>query len=310
MLKVIVICLALLLPLAATGAVFAEEAKGNGEVEKDGGLAKTLEQRLKTNTAFLKAAGQIVYSSKNKEASSFLKMAEDATREGQEHYKKGEFEFALEDVMESTHLAISAIILSKNQQNATMRDFVIQEELSLKAKHDIERKEGLIKKGMAEVEIFIKTAERLLKQDKNEAASAKLEETKGLYESAKTNLANARFDSALENINKAYNLATATVKQIKRSQNDIITFPRPVLTDEKDIVAYEIKKNNSYIYFASQVINDGDEEANDILDDGKKMKDEAVKALEGGDNQKAIEKFKASTDLIIKAIKKTYKESR
>ncbi|MBI4948718.1 MAG: hypothetical protein HY955_01070 [Deltaproteobacteria bacterium] len=263
---------------------------------------KTLEQKMKTNAAFLKAAAQVIDAG-GKEAASFLRMAEMAAGEAEVHYRKGEYEFALEDISESTHLVISAIILSKNQQDGTIRDVVIKEELVLKEKREIEKKEAMIRKSVDEVEIFIRTAEKLLARNANDSAGEKLKETKALYDSAKRDVAEGRMDNALDELGKAYRLATAAVKEIKRSQNDIITFPKPAVTDEAAMLAYELNKNNSYVYFAAQVVTGGKKEPSRLLDDGMALKDEAASAIEKGDNGKAIELLKASTETIIRAIK-------
>ncbi|HAO94349.1 MAG: hypothetical protein A2X99_03025 [Deltaproteobacteria bacterium GWB2_55_19] len=263
---------------------------------------KTIEQKMKTNTAFLKAAAQVIDAG-GKEAASFLKMAEMAAGEAEVHYKKGEYEFAIEDISESTHLAMSAIILSKNQQDGSIRDVVIKEELVLKEKREIEKKEAMIRKSIDEVEIFIRTAEKLLARNANDSAGEKLKETKALYDSAKKDVAAGRMDNALDGLGKAYMLATAAVKEIKRSQNDIITFPKPAVTDEAALLAYELNKNNSYVYFAAQVVTSGKKEPSRLLDDGMALKDEATGAIEKGDNGKAIELLKASTETIIRAIK-------
>lgn len=299
MFRVLALILAVTISLAWSPALSSAEENGQANAQ----TVKTLEHRMKTNKAFLKAAGQIITDGNSKEAASFLRMAERASEEGAEHYRKGEYEFALEDISESTHLAVSAIILSKNQKDATIRDSVIEEELVLREKHEIERKEALIRKSMDEVEIFIRTAERLLAQNANAGANEKLKETKALYVSAKKNLAAGLMDGALDDLNRAYRLSTAAVKEIKRSQNDIITFPKPSVTDEAALLAYELKKNNSYIYFATQVVTEGKKEPSRLLNDGKALKDEAAAALEKGENGKAIEKLKASTEIIIKAIK-------
>lgn len=299
MLKFLAIILAVTVSFAWSPAFVSAEENGQAKAQ----TVKTLEHRMKTNKAFLKAAGQIITTGSSKEAASFLNMAEKASEEGAEHYRKGEYEFALEDISESTHLAVSAIILSKNQKDATIRDSVIVEELVLREKHEVERKEAMIRKSMDEVEIFIRTAERLLAQNANAGADEKLKETKALYVSAKKNLAAGLIDGALDDLNKAYRLSTAAVKEIKRSQNDIITFPKPSVTDEKALLAYELKKNNSYIYFATQVVTEGMKEPARLLSDGKALKDEAAEAMEKGDNGKATELLKASTEVLIRAIK-------
>ncbi len=267
---------------------------------------KSFEYRAATNKAFIEAAWKIVKD--DADAGSFLRMAEDAAREGDEHFKNEEYEFALEDIAESNQLALHAVVLAANRENPAIKELVLKEELVLQAKHDIERKETLLRKGMAEVEIFIKTAERLLGQEGRERAHPRLEEAREVYNKAKADLAHQNYDEALTNIRKAYRLATQTVKEIKRAQDDIITFPKPVLNDEKDILDYELKKNASYVFFASKVVPETDAESGRMLNAGVAMKEQALRAVEQGDTQEAIRQFQESTQFLIKAIKHTYKE--
>lgn len=268
--------------------------------EPPNGTAKDIEYKIQANKTFVKAARQIVEEGKAKDAMAILKMAEQASAEGAAHLKVGEYEFALEDIHESTQMAIHAIVLTKNGQDAAIRGIVMQEELALREKHDMERKEKLIRKGIDEVEIFIKTAERLLAGQKNDEAAENLNRTRELYKASKQSLANGRLDESLEGLNKAYQLATKTVKEIKKSQGDIITFPKPIYTDEKQHLAYELKKNDSYSFFAVQLVNGGDPA---VLKTANETREQAMKEMDSGDVQKAIERLKASTDLYIKAIK-------
>lgn len=310
MLKSFLVAMALLLPFVPSARVMAQNASGHEvlqkEEEKD--IVKELEYKIKTQKAFLKAATQIVEPTKNKDAVSYLKMAESLAKEGMVHYKTGELKLALEDLSESTQMAIHSIILAKNQQDASIRDFVIQEEMLLNERRDRERKESMINKRTEEVEAFIRTADKLLAANPDEAASRNIKEVKELLESSRTGLNQEKYDNSLAEINTAYKLVTKTVKDIKRSQDDIITFPKPDLTDEKDVLAYEVKRNNAYIFFADQVVKQDDREADKLLRAGKDTKDEAVKALEAGDTPKAIEKYRLSTEFLIKAVKISFKE--
>ena len=138
--RVLALIIAVTLSLAWTTAA---SAAAEGQASANAKTIKTLEQKMKTNSAFLKAAAHIIDAG-GKDAASFLKMAEMAAVEAEGHYKKGEYEFAIEDIAESTHLAMSAIILSKNQQDGSIRDVVINETLVLKEKREIEKKETMI----------------------------------------------------------------------------------------------------------------------------------------------------------------------
>lgn len=305
MLKRILLTSALLLPLALSPLVYAQTSQHETIAEQnESDLVKELEYKIKSNKAFLKAAHQVVDASKDEEALSYLKMAESAAKEGAVHYNSGEYRFGIEDISESTQMAIHSIILAKNQKDNAIRDFVIQEEILLRAKRDKEHKEMMIKKGLAEVEIFIKTAERLLEDDNNnEAARAKLKETVESFESSKANLVREDYNAALEDINKAYKLATHTVKDIKRSKGEIITFPKKTFLDEKEQLEYEIKKNNTYVFFASRIVKDVNKETIKTLRAAKALKEDAAKAMDSGEIKIAIDKLKESTNLYINALK-------
>ena len=103
-------------------------------------------------------------------------------------------------------------------------------------------------------------------------------------------------------------MATQTVKDIKRAQDDIITFPRPAFNDEKEILAYELKKNASYVFFSSKVVKEDDAEPQKMLRAGTEIKKQALASIEKNQTQEAIEQLQESTELFIKAIKLTYKE--
>ena len=103
-------------------------------------------------------------------------------------------------------------------------------------------------------------------------------------------------------------MATQTVKDIKRAQDDIITFPRPAFNDEKEILAYELKKNASYVFFSSKVVKEDDAEPQKMLSAGTEIKKQALASIEKNQTQEAIKQLQESTELFIKAIKLTYKE--
>lgn len=265
---------------------------------------ESLELRLKTSSEFLKAAAKIISEHGSKEAGAILKLAEESYREALNHFKSGELEFAQEDLNDTTRKAMHAIILSTNTNDSSIRDVVMKEEMALLAEREHELKEARLKKGMAEVEIFMKTAERLMKDGPNEDARLKLDETRAVYAFAKEKIAAGDYDSALDGISKAYKLATAAVKEIKRSQGDILTFPKASFTEPKDALAYEIKKNEAYAFFASSIIKEGQDGPAKLLSEGLALRETALKTAAGnGGEQKALEGFKTSTELLIKAIK-------
>lgn len=289
--------------LVFLSAIFAGPSMG-WAVEKNGdSLMKETENRIRSNEVFLKAARQIVESSSGKAWETIMKMAEKYHTEGIAHYNLKEYEFALEDISESTQTAIHAIILTKNSEDAEIRSIVIQEEMVLKEKHDKERKEVIIRKGIDEVEIFIRTAERLLQGNKNPEAERELDNAREAFKAAKLSLAGGQLDESISGLNKAYKLATKTVKGIKRAQGDIITFPKPAFSDEKQMLDYELKKNDSYVFFASQSVKEKNPEALKLLNAAKAAREEASKHIESGDAAKATELLKTSTGLFIDAIK-------
>lgn len=274
-----------------------------GFVHAGGPPPENIDLRMRTNDELLKAAAKIVFEEKSKEAAAILKLAEESYKEALKHVKSEEYEFAKEDLNDSTRKAVHAIILSKNARDSSIRDIVMKEEVALLAEREHERKEDQLKKAMAEVDIFIKTAERLLKDRGNEPAAAKLNETKKIYASSKEKIEIGDYDSALEGVTRAYKLATATVKEIKRSQGDILTFPKPVATDPKEMLAYERKKNDAYAFFAAAMVKVGQDGPAKLLSDGMDARAKALKAVQNGFEAEAIEGLKASTELLIKALK-------
>lgn len=270
-------------------------------------MASDLKTLIQTNDLFLMTAKQTVAEGGNADASNLLTRAEASKVNGYGHYRAGELKPAIDDYTESTHLAIQAIFLVKNQQGLVMRDSAINTDELIKAGNDRERKEALIKKGMVEAEAFINAAERLLKDGDDVDAASMLANARTLYLQSKKELSDGEYDKALEDVNLAYKAATGTVRAIKEARAEIITFPRPASSNEKDILALEIKKNDAYRYFVTQVAPENDGTANRDLIKGDALRTEAAYVMNGGDVKAAIEKLRASTDLYIETIKKLVK---
>jgi len=310
MFKTILTAIVLLLPAAYAPVAAAADGAVHEEIlkpwEKD--ILRELEYKMKTHGAFLKATAMIVSETNNAEAISFVRMAEASAKEAMVHYGAGDYELSLEDFSESTQRAIHAITIAKNPDDKTIREFVIQEELILVERRNKENKTAMIKKGMAEVAVFLKTAERLVAEDGSTGAGEKITEVRSLYESAKNASAEDRLDSALENLQEAYTLVTNTIKEIKNTQQDIITFPRPAGTDARDIFNYEIKRNDAYLYFASQVVKEDNKLATSNLKAAQAARAEAEGLVKDGALKKAISRLKESTELLIKAVKITSAE--
>jgi len=306
MIKLILAAVILIMPVAYTQiAAAAGDSTGHEVIlspdEKD--ILRELEYKLKTHDAFLKAAAKIVKETGNSEAMSFVKMAEASAQEARVHYGAGDYELSLEDFSESTQRAIHAITIAMNPDDKTVREFVIQEELLQSERRDKERKITMIKKGMAEVAVFLKTAERLAAEDENASIDEKISAARALYDSAKNASSEERFDAALDNVQDAYRLVTSTIKEIKNAQQDIITFPKPSGTEVRDLLTYELKRNDAYLYFASQVVKKDDQKATEILKAGQAGRALAEGMVKDGEMKKAISKLKSSTELLIKAVK-------
>jgi len=291
MLRRSIIAIALALTLATSGNALGRENP-----------SKALDTKIKTSGAFLKAAEKITAEASSKESIAILKLAQESYAEALNHVNTGEYEFASEDLIDATTKAIHAIILATNSNDHSIRNIVLKEEVALLAEREHDRKEARLKKGMAEVEIFIITAERLLKDKPNDQASARISETKEIYKDSKEKIAAGDYDGALEGINKAYKLATSAVKEIKRSQGDILTFPKAIRTEPKDILAHELKMNDAYAFFAASMIDKGEDGVGKLVSEGLAYRDNAMKAIETGGEKEAIDALKASTELLIKAL--------
>lgn len=280
--------MAAVLVLAAAGHLYGQSVQ------------EGLEKKLRTNGEFLKAAAKMVSEEKSADAAAFLKLAEDSRDEALGHLKTGEYGLAGEDIDDSTRKAVHAIVLSRNSHDITIRDIVIKEEMAHLAVMERGRKQAQLKKGLAEVEIFIKTAERLLQDRHNEPAALKLKETKELYAASTDNISRGDYDNALEDVSRAYKLATVAVKEIKRSQGDILTFPKAAYGDPKDILAHEIKKNDAYAFFAATMMKD---RPSRLVSQALDYRENAMKAMKTGNEAQAIDALKASTELFIDALK-------
>lgn len=278
--------------LAAAGQLYA----GGQSVQE------RLEVKLKTNGAFLEAAARIIAEDNSDAPAAILRLAESTRDEALSHLRSGEYEFAIEDVDDSTRKAVHAIILSRNSDPG-IREVVMREEIALLAEREHSRKEARLKKGTAEVETFIATAERLLKEHPNERAAVKLRETKDIFAASKARTTQGDLDGALEDVSMAYRLATSAVKEIKRSQGDIVTFPRGAYSDPKEILAHEMRRNDAYALFASTIVGEGRGGPARLVSEGLAYREDAMKAMKNGGEAKAIAALRTSTELLIRALR-------
>lgn len=284
---------------AALMLALAAFAAGAGA---EGPMPRGLDLRLKTSGEFLKAVDRIVAEGGSDEARGILKLARESYEEAVGHAGLGEFEFAAEDLDDATRKATHAVILSKGSGDQSMRDTVMREEVALLEQREHERSEARLKKGMAEVETFIKTAERLLQEEDNASARRVLQESRTAYAGAKEKIADGDYDGALEGVQEAYRLSTAAVKLVKRSQGDILTFPKPP-SDQKEMLAWELRKNDAYAFLASSMVKkEGGQQAR-LLSDGMSAREDALNQIEAGTEAKALAGLRASTELLIRAIR-------
>ncbi|MBI5969745.1 MAG: hypothetical protein HY884_01125 [Deltaproteobacteria bacterium] len=260
-----------------------------------------------TNGFFIKSAKRFGLKLKSPDASGYLKKAEEASDKAGVHMKAREFTSAVEDFSASTHYAIQAIVIYKNAQTSAIRDAALREQADVKAGRDKKTKAGLTLKRLTEVETFVQAATRLLKEREEPFVMEKLKAVQELYNSAKTSLSAGLDDLALENATKAYKLATDTVIEIKTARAEIITFPKPRTGDDTAAYNYEWRRNDTYSFFASQIISDPDKETKKLLRSADEKKDEAMNAGKDGDLKKGVEAFKTSTEFFMEAIKGSVK---
>lgn len=264
-------------------------------------LAKRLAAKMRTNEAFLKAAEKVVRQKRNTESASYLKRARGLHNDAVAHDRKGELAYALEDVAESTRLAIYAITLS-NAKGSSTREAIIHEELIVNAEREQARKELLIKKGVAEVETFINTAGRLLKDMPDEDAAKKRDDAIKLLATASTAADKHDYDGALAAIDEAYTLSTRSVKAVKLAQNEIITFPKAKFTDDAEELQYEMKRNDTYFFFAKGMVSSGNRDGERFYKNALKAREEAEAEMERKETKKAVDRLKTSTGFLIKAV--------
>jgi len=304
--------------LLMTSAMFALQGPSSVRAEAaDGGITpsaegeKAFEGRARslaaTNELFLKSAKRFGLKIKSPEASAYLKKAEDASGKAALHMKARDFNPAIEAYSASTHYAIQAIVIYKNVQTSALRDAALKEQGDVKAGRDKKTKAALVLKRLAEVETFAQAVERLLKEREEPFAVENLKAVHDLYNSAKTSLGAGLYDLALENATKAYKMAIDTVREIKIARAEIITFPRPVPGDDSAAFDYEFSRNNTYSFFASQIITSPDRATKKLLRSANEKKDEADAAEKTGNLKKGAEALKSSTEFFMEAIKGSVK---
>lgn len=251
------------------------------------------------NTALLEAARRIVMEHENAEAVAYLDKAEAAAEEGRRHYYAGEYATAIEDLSESTRLSNFAIIQA-NSENTSIRELVMEERRHADADRKRERKETKARNGMLEAETFIRTAERLLSYNENTEARRDVDAAKKRIESSRAALASEDYDAALADIKEAYRLSTAAVKKIKRAEGAAVTYPRE--STEEELFTRELMINDTRMLLTEEAIKEGDTEARMMLVEARELRKAAAAAMEKGRTALAIEKIKASNELLTRAL--------
>ncbi|MCP3677543.1 MAG: HEPN domain-containing protein [Deltaproteobacteria bacterium] len=294
---VYILCL-LFLPSSVLYAQDKEPPPSGGEIAA---ISEELNHRLDTNRHFIMAARAIVGDSDHQEAKRFLKMAESTTAEAVNHYEAGLYDSAMEDLSESTQMAIHAIILVKGEAPST-RKFIIQEEFARQRREERDKTVVLINRRTIETRTFIRAAERMLEKEENRKARTLLENAKDSLGLALVDLEQGLHDEALTTVNEAYTLATGSVKEISRSRGGVISFPKPSSDSQEELFSYELKQNGTHLYFASGVVKDGKGDIGRALKDGRAMRRKAIRLMEDGKAKEAIEMLKSSTELLAEAI--------
>lgn len=270
--------------------------------ERNYEAVKKIEFQIKRSAEFLKAARKIVGKGASGEAEALVRLAEESAEEAMRSYDAGDYDSARKGFSDSIQTAVNAIILSRNAVDGSLTGSVLKEEAEIREARDRERKKTMVRKAAAEVEVFIRTAEKLLANSKK-APDHRLNTAKELFASSGDKSARGDHDGALLDINGAYKLVTSAIKEIKRSQGEIVTFPQKGLTDPKTLLAHELKKNDTYVFLASRMVNGGGENTEGLIKAAMAAREEARRSLDSGDSDKAIERLQTSTGLLIKAIK-------
>jgi HEPN domain-containing protein len=297
-LKVLLLAFMVILPF---NEVYGQERIEPSGEKSTSEFIEEVQYRLDTNRHFLQAVHTIVGESDHQEAKRFLKLAESTTAEAVNHYEAGLYDRAMEDLSESTQMAIHAIILVKGEASST-REFIIQEEYARNRREEREKKVALINRRTIETRTFIRTAERMLGEGRSKGGRDLLEDAKNSLGLALASLKQGFYDEALSNINEAYTLATGSVREISRARGRAIVFPKPSADSQEELFSYELKHNGTYLFFASGVVKSDKGDAGRALKEGRTMRRKAIQLMEDGKTKEAIEMLKSSTELITEAI--------
>jgi len=291
----VVFILSLLCALSST--LYAQEER---TVSDSAALGKEVEYRLDTNRYFLGAAHTIVGKSSREEAERFMKMADSARAEALAHNRTGFYGRVIDDLAESTQMAIQAIILAEGTAPPG-RKFIVEGEFSNYRLEERNRKVATINRRTIESQTFIRSAERMLGEGENRKARALLEDGKERLGLSRREIKEGRYDEALAAVNEAYTLVTGSVREISRARGGIISFPRPTVTSQEELFSYELKQNGTYLYLLSGVAQDGRGDVGRALKEGRAMRREAIQLMEAGKIEEALDMLQSSTKRLAEA---------
>ncbi|MBW7956247.1 MAG: hypothetical protein H3C68_00010 [Deltaproteobacteria bacterium] len=295
MLKALTIAIILVISAIPAILTAAEQAPDNDATE-----ISAIELKLLRSLDLIKGARKVVDESGSPEGSALMDEAEAASKKASKFFEAGDYGSARKAVFDSIHAAVNAIIASKGPGTGGLRDTAMNEKAVKKAERDEDQQEARLHKLSSEVETFLKVAERLSGRPD---ANASIAEAKKLHRLSLERSAEGDHDGALSEMKAAYRLATSGVREIKRSRGEVITFPPPALSDPKELLAYELKRNETYAFFTSQILNAKGGGLSVPLKAASAAREDALKSVRSGDTERALERIRRSTDLYIDAIK-------
>lgn len=288
--------IALTIALFSAPSIIAAGPDTNGQAAE----ISAIELKLERSLVLMKGARRIVDESGSPEATAQMDEAEASLKEASELLDAGDYDSARKAAFDSIQAAVNAIVASKGPGAGALRNTALEEKASKRAARDEDQLEARLHKLASEVETFLKVAERLSgRTDANEST----DEARKLYDSSLERAAEGDRDGALVDMKAAYRLATAGVRELKRSRGEVITFPPPSPSDPNEALAYELRKNDTYAFFSSSLLDEGESAQVGKLKAASAAREDAMKSMRSGNTKEALERIRASTELYINAIK-------
>ena len=270
--------------------------------------AATAEELVKSSELFRQTAKNAVTENGVEEAKSYLKKSNDAFVEGIAFYGTGRYRESIDALSKSTHYAILAIVTVKKHPQAATPNTTPSTEL-MKPDNAKSRKMAKATHDIGDAETFIGVLKRLLSQKDDPEGLKSLNASVAAYESAVKNEKAGNYDKAIEDAARAYNISTIAINTIMTTRAEVIVFPKQTFADQNDMLEYELKKNDTYVYFARLIIAENSNN-NKHMQSSEKLRNEALAAIKAGDNKKAIDLLKESTKNFIDAIKNNSSSNR